>query len=87
MEESSGCMHGQSLRCVWLFVTPQTVAHQAPLSVGFSQQEYRSGLPFLLSGDLPHPGIEPTTPASPALIGGFFITELPGNPCRETELT
>ena len=40
------------------FVTPWTVAHQAPLSVGFSRQEYRSGLPFPLPRDLPDPGIE-----------------------------
>ena len=43
---------------VWLFVTPRTVAHQAPLSVGFSRQEYWSGLPCPPPGDLPDPGIE-----------------------------
>ena len=43
---------------VQLFVTPWTVAHQAPLSMGFSRQEYWSGLPFPPPGDLPHPGIE-----------------------------
>ena len=43
---------------VQLFVTPLTVAHQAPLSVGFSRQEYWSGLPFPSPGDLPDPGIE-----------------------------
>ena len=47
-----------------------TVAHQAPLSMNFSRQEYRSGLPFPTPGDL-NPGIEP---ASPALAGGFFTT-------------
>ena len=51
------------------FVTPWTVAHQAPLSVGFPRQEHWSGLPFPSLGDLPDPGIEPT---SPALAGGFF---------------
>ena len=47
------------------FVTPWTVAHQAPLSMGFSRQEYWSGLPFPSPGDLPDPGIEPESPASP----------------------
>ena len=57
------------------FATPWTVAHQAPLSVGFPREEYWSGLPFPLPGDLPDQGIEP---ASPALAGGFFTTEPPG---------
>ena len=48
------------------------VARQAPLSVGFSRQEYWSGLPFLPAGDLPNPGIKPPFPASPALAGGFI---------------
>ena len=51
------------------------VAHQVPLSVGFSRQEYRSGLPFPPPGDLPDSGIEHTSLMSPALAGGFFITE------------
>ena len=42
--------------------TPWTVAHQAPLSMGFSRQEYLSGLPFPSPGDLPNPGIEPRSP-------------------------
>ena len=58
-------------------VTPWTVAHQAPLSMEFSKQEYWSGLPFPFPGDLPNPGIEPM---SPALAGGFFTTELPEKP-------
>ena len=45
--------------CVQLFVTPETVAHQAPLSMGFSRQEYWRGLPCPSPGDLPNPGIEP----------------------------
>ena len=45
---------------VQLFATPWTVAHQAPLSMKFSRQEYWSGLPFPTSGDLPDPGIEPS---------------------------
>ena len=59
---------------VRLCVTPWTVAHQAPLSVGFSGQEYWSGSSFPLPGDLPDPGIEPVSLMSPALAGGFFIT-------------
>ena len=47
--------------CVQLFVTPWTVARQAPLSMGFSRQEYWSGLPFPSPGDLPDPGIEPAS--------------------------
>ena len=53
-------------------VTLWTVAHQAPLSVGFFRQEYLNGLPFHPPGDLPDPGIEPV---SPALAGGFFTTK------------
>ena len=56
---------------------PWTVALQAPLSMGFLRQEYWSGLPFPSPGDLPHPGIQP---ASPALAGGFFTTEPPEKP-------
>ena len=44
------------------FVTPWTVARQAPLSMGFSRQEYWSGFPFPLPGDLPDPGIKPASP-------------------------
>ena len=47
---------------LWLFATPWTVAHQAPLSMGFCRQEYWSGLPFPSPGDLPNWGIEPTSP-------------------------
>ena len=47
---------------VRLFATPWTVAHQAPSSMGFSRQEYWSGLPFPSPGDLPDPGIEPRSP-------------------------
>ena len=56
------------LSCVQLFATPWTIAvHQSPLSMGFSRQEYWSGLPFSSLGDLPDPGIEPTSLASLAL--------------------
>ena len=61
--------------CVQLFVTLQTVAHRAPLTVGFSRQEYWSRLPCPPPGDLPNPGIEPLSLTSPALAGGFFITD------------
>ena len=53
---------------------PRTIAHQAPLSMGFSSQEYECGWPFPTLGDLPDPGIEPTSLSSPALVGGFLIT-------------
>ena len=54
-------MKVKSLSCVQLFMTPWTVAYQAPPSMGFSRQEYQSGLPFPSPGDLPNPGIEPPT--------------------------
>ena len=57
---------------VQLFAAPWTVAHQAPLSMGFFKQEYWSRLPFPSPGDLPDPGIEPAYFASPALASGFF---------------
>ena len=56
-------------------VTPQTVALQAPLSMGFSRQDYVSVLPFPSRGHVPDPGIEPV---SPALAGKFFATKPPG---------
>ena len=58
--------------CVQLFATIWTVAHQAPLSMGFSRQEYWSALPGPPSGDLPVTGIEPASLMSPALAGGVF---------------
>ena len=64
-------------------MTPLTVAHQAPLSMGFLRQEYWSGLPFASLGNLPDSGIEPE---SPALAGSFFTTELPGKPSAIFEL-
>ena len=59
------------------YVTPWTVARQAPLSMGFSRQEYGSGLPFPSPGDLPNPGIEP---GSPALQAEALSSEPPGKP-------
>ena len=61
------------------FATLWTVARQAPLSMGFPKQKYRSGLPFPSPGDLADPRIQP---ASPALEGEFFTTEPPGKPKR-----
>ena len=65
----------KSLSCVRLFATTWTVPHQAPLSMGFSRQEYWSGLSFPSPGDLPDPGIEP---GSPALQADTLISEPPG---------
>ena len=62
---------------MWLFVTPWTVSHQAPLSMGFSRQDYQNGLTFSPPGDLPNPGIKAM---SSALAGRFLTTEIPGKP-------
>ena len=64
----------QCLSHVRLFVTPRTVAHQVPLFMGFSRQEYWSGLPFPPPGDLPEPGVELTSPVSLTLQAGRFFT-------------
>ena len=63
------------LSCVQLFATPWTVAHQAPLSMGFSRQEYWSGLPFPSPGDLPDPGVKTR---SPVLQADSLPSEAPG---------
>ena len=71
--------------CIWLlsrsnsFVIPWIVAHQVPLSMGFSRQEYWSGLPYLPPEDLPNAGFEFTS-VSPELTGGFFTIEPPEKP-------
>ena len=65
------CAHVLELSCPTLVVS-WTVAHQAPLPMEFSRQKYWSGLSFSPPGDLPDPGIEPTSLMSPALAGGFF---------------
>ena len=67
-------MKGKSLSHVRLFATLWTVAHQAPPSMGFSKQEYWSGLPFPSPGDLPNPGIEP---GSSALEADALTSEPP----------
>ena len=63
---------------ICLFVTPWTVAHQAPLSLEFSRQEYWSGFPFSSPGDFPNPEIKP---GYPALQADSFPSEPPGKPC------
>ena len=68
----------KSLSRVRLFVTPWTVAYQAPPSMGFSRQEYWSRLPFPSPGDLPDPGIEPW---SPAFQADTLTSEPPGKSC------
>ena len=73
-EERCVCVSACVPSHVWFFVILWTVARQASLSMGFSRQGYRSGLPFLIPGDLPDPGIEPVSLVSPALAGGFFTT-------------
>ena len=65
----------QSCPTLW---DPWTIARQAPPSMGFSRQEYWSGLPFPSPGDLPDPGMELVSPVAPALAGRFFTTEPPG---------
>ena len=61
------------------FASPWTVACQAFLFMGFSRQVYWGVLPFSPAGDLPDSGIKTASPVSPALAGGFFTTEPPGN--------
>ena len=72
---------GYALRFVYVFTrsvfaAPWTVAHQAPLSVEFSRQEYWSQVPFPNPGDRPDPRIKFMSPAPPALAGGFFTTSI-----------
>ena len=59
---------------------PMTVAHEAPLSMEFSRQEYWSELPFSSPGNLPHPGFKPTSPVFPALQEDSLPSESPGKP-------
>ena len=67
-------MHVCVLSHVQLFAAPRTVAHQTPLSMEFSRQEYWSRLPFPSPGDFPNPEIELMSPVSPTLAGEFFTT-------------
>ena len=81
-----GCVCVRTHACTQLlshvrsFATPWTVAHQAPLSMAFSRQEYWSGLTFPPPEVLPRSGFEPESLVSPALAGGSFTTVLPGKP-------
>ena len=70
----------KSLGSVRPFVTPWTVAYQAPLSMGFSRQEYWSGLPFPSPGSRPNPGIKPRSPA-------FQANALPSEPSGKPFVT
>ena len=62
---------------VGIFMTPWAAAHQAPLSMGFSRQEYWNGLSFPTSGDLSNPGVKPVPFVSSTLTGRFFFTTEP----------
>ena len=76
-------LHAYMLSCfshVQLLVIPWTVAHQAPLSMGFSRQEYWSGLPCPPPGDLPDPGTEPMSPVVPALQVDSLLLSHQGSP-------
>ena len=79
------CMHAESLSWVWLFATLWTVVCQSPLSMGFSRQEYWSGLPSPPPEDLCDPGIEHTFLVSPALAGRFLTVEPLGKPTDVTQ--
>ena len=67
--------------CVWLSASIQTVAHQAPLSMEFSRQEYWEWVAYSPSGDLPDPGMESVSLLSPACAGGFFTPSTTWNSC------
>ena len=75
-------MGAQLLGHVRFFATQWAIDHQAPVNMGFSRQEYWSGLPFPSPGDLPDSGIEPKGPLIPALAGGFFTIEPPAKPLQ-----
>ena len=79
------CMRARAHVCcfsrVWLFATLWTVANQAPLSVWFSRQEYWSRLPRPPPEGIPDPGVEPLSPASPALHADSLPLSLWGSPC------
>ena len=75
MTEASERACTKSLNHVQIFATPWTVAHQAPLSTGFSRQEYWSGLPCPPPGDLPDPGTEQEASCTFCIAGEFFTTE------------
>ena len=86
MQSASHHLHALVLSrfsCVWFSATLRTGACQALLSMGFSRQEYWSGLSCVLSGDFPDPAVEPISLTSPALAGGFFTADLPEKPSHQ----
>ena len=74
----------RSLSCVRLFAAPWNIAYEAPLSLGFSRQEYWSGLPFPSPGDLPDPDVKPV---SPALEADTLFSELPEKPPEKIKVS
>ena len=80
VKEALLCARVLSLRRVQPFATLWTVAQKDPLSMGFSRQEYWSGLLLPLPGDIPDPGIKTVSSLAPAIVGGFFTTESPRKP-------
>ena len=83
------CFYGVSvcvlvLSCLWLFATPWTVVHQASLSIGFSRQEYWSGLLYPSPGGPPNPGVEPASHVS--CINSFLLLAPPGKPAAAAKL-
>ena len=83
LTNSHTCLCAQSRL---IFCDPLDCACQAPPLMGFPRQEYWSWLPFPFPGDLPNPGIEQVSPASPVLAGGFLTTAPPGKPSPYTVL-
>ena len=77
------CVHAKSLSHVRLCASPRTAAHQAPLSMGFSRQEYWSGLPFPSPGDLPAQGSNPRLLCLLHWQAGSLLLEPPGNPAND----
>ena len=75
-------VHACMLSCALLFATLWTAAHQAPLSMEFSRQEYWRGLPFPSPGDLPNPGMEPVFPGSPHWQADSLPLSHLRSPCR-----
>ena len=71
------CAHVHTLSRASLFATPWTIAHQTPLSIEFSRQEYWSGLPFPSPRDLPHLGIKPTSPMLAEVLYSCTTWEAP----------
>ena len=81
MHDGISCMYARILGQVCpTLCNPMTSSSPAPLSMGFSRQEYLSGLPWPPPGDLPDLGVESASPGSPALAGRFFTPEPPRKP-------